>query len=85
MLVNIEIIEKPEIATKATFATKDFNGPKDFKESLAIIFMICADYYLDPELGLEDIAGFVDQAKEKNKAKLALFADEAGIELEFID
>lgn len=85
MQVNIEIIEKPEIGTKATFNIKDFNTPKDFKESMAIIFMICADYYLDPELEIEDLIGFIEQAKERTKDKLALFADESGIELEFLD
>jgi hypothetical protein len=85
MIVNIEIVEKPELATKATFNVEDFKNSKDYKECTAIIFMICADYYLDPEIGLEDIEGFVQQAKEKSKAKLALFADEDGIELEFLD
>ncbi len=84
MQVNIEIIEKPELATKATFKIKDFTGAKDYKESMAIIFMISADYYLDPELEISDLENFVAQGKEKAKDSLALFVDETGLELEFL-
>ena len=85
MLVDIQVIVKPDIATKAIFKVEDFKSAKDYKESIAIIFMICADYCLDPELEPEDLEGFVQQAKQKSKANLALFADEDGIELEFLD
>ncbi|MFT6633451.1 MAG: hypothetical protein ACJAS4_003421 [Bacteriovoracaceae bacterium] len=84
MLVDIQIITKPELGTKAIFKVEDFKSAKDYKESIAIIFMICADYYLDPEIGIEDLEGFVQQAKSKSMANLALFADEDGIELEFL-
>lgn len=85
MLVNIEVIEKPELSTKASFLIENFTNEKDFKEALSIIFMISADYYLDPELEIADLRGFIDQANEKNKATLALFVSEDGLELEFLD
>jgi hypothetical protein len=85
MQVNIEVIEKPEVHTKATFELLNLNTDKDYKETLAIIFMISADYYLDPELEIEDLKQFKVMASEKNKAKLALFASEDGIEAEFLD
>ncbi len=83
MQVNIQIIETPELATSASFELSNFQTEKDFKEALAIIFMISADYYLDPELELQDLKEFVGQASESNKAKVTLTASEDGLELEF--
>lgn len=85
MLVNIEIIEKPEIYTQASFELEHFKSDKDYKEAMAIIFMISADYYLDPELGPEDLQELVVQGREKSKVKMALQASEDGLELEFLD
>ncbi len=85
MFVNIEVFEKPEIHTKATFDFINLNTEKDFKETLAIIFMVSADYYLDPELEIEDLKEFKTMGLEKNKAKLTLIASEDGIEAEFLD
>ena len=83
MLVNIEIIEKPELSTQATFQLESFSAPKDYKEALAIIFMISADYYLDPELEIEDFQNIIKQGKEKSSVSLILLVNEDGIELEF--
>ena len=55
MLVDIKIIEKPEIHTKAIFKLSDFDNDHKIKESLAIIFMIAGDYALDPEIEIEDL------------------------------
>lgn len=84
MLVNIEIIEKPELATKASFELKNLQSEKDYKEALAIIFMISADYYLDPELEIEDLKEYVHQGRDKDKSLITIFFDEEGLELEFI-
>lgn len=84
MLVNIEILEKPVIQTKATFKTEHFAKQRDFKEALAIVFMISADYYLDPELGPEDLSELVAKAKEESKENLCFFVSEEGLELEFV-
>ncbi len=85
MLVDIKIIEKPEIHTKAIFKLSDFDNDHKIKESLAIIFMIAGDYALDPEIEVEDLKGFISMAIEKGKAKLALFISEDGLELDFED
>lgn len=83
MIVDIQVIEKPEISSKVIFETKNFTKEKDFKEALAIIFMVCGDYYLDPELEVEDLQGFLEKASEKKKDKLALYISEDGLELDF--
>ena len=84
MLVNIEIIEKPEISTNATFQLADLNSPKAYKETVAIIFMLAAEYHLDPELDVSDIEGYVKDAHEKTKVKMTLNISEEGLELEFL-
>lgn len=83
MLVNIEIESKPEFMTKATFALSNFSLEKDFQECLAIICMISGDYYLDPELDLDDLKKFVEQGKENQNTNMTLFISEEGLELEF--
>jgi len=85
MLVNIQIIEKPDFSTKATFALLNLNDDRDFKEAMAILTMVCSEYHLDPEIDPEDLKGFAAQAKEKNLANLEFQVTEDGIELEFVD
>jgi hypothetical protein len=85
MLVDIQIIDKPEIHTKAIFNLSDFDTDRKIKEALAIIFMVAGDYALDPELEVDDLKGFISMAMEKSKAKLALFISEDGLELDFED
>ena len=85
MNVDITFQEKPELATTASFKLLNLNTDKDFKEALAIIVILSADYYLDPELGVEDLQDYVNQAKENNKAKMTLEISEEGLELEFLD
>jgi len=53
------------------------------KNLLALVTMVCADFYLDPELELEQLNDFIHQAKEK-ESTILLTIDEEGIDLEFI-
>jgi ABC-type multidrug transport system ATPase subunit len=82
MLVNIEFNEKVH-ETYATFEIEHMSDERKIKEVLAIITMISADYYLDPELEVEDMLGFIVSAKEKSKAKMTFSISEDGLELEF--
>ncbi len=83
MQVNIEVIEKPEMATQAHFQLADFKSEKDIKEGLYIVFMISAEYSLDPELELADFKGYINQGIETGKARMTLFIAEDGLELDF--
>ncbi len=85
MNVDITFQEKPELATIASFKLLNLKTEKDFKETLAIIIILSADYYLDPEIGVEDLMEFTEQAKENNKAIMTLEISEEGLELEFLD
>jgi hypothetical protein len=84
MLVNIEIVQPPDLMTQASFNIEDFKEEKDFREALAIIFMISAEYYLDPEFELTDMKDFTQQAINKSKQKLVFLVSEEGLELEFV-
>jgi hypothetical protein len=82
MIVDIEFDEKNH-ETFATFEIEHMSDERKIKEILAIVTMISADYHLDPELGVEDMQGFIEQAKEKTKAKMTFSICEEGLELEF--
>ena len=45
--------------------------------------IVCADFYLDPELELEQLEEIITKGKEENK-QIEILIDEEGIELEFI-
>ena len=83
MLVDINVHATPDIFTKATFKLENFKTDNDFKQALAIIFMVSADYYLDPELEVENLVEFVNSGRENSKNNLTLEASEDGLELEF--
>lgn len=82
MLVDISFDEKNH-ETFATFEILNMHNDRAIKEVLAIITMISADYYLDPELEIEDMNNFISQANEKSKAKMTFSVSEDGLELEF--
>ena len=85
MLVDIQFKSKPEISTNLKFELLHLNNEHNFKEVLAILTMVCADYYLDPEIGVEDLTDLISQAKSENKSKMTLEISEEGIDLEFLD
>ena len=83
MLVDINVHANPDIYTTATFQLENFKTDSDFKQALAIIFMVSADYYLDPELDVENLVEFVNTGRENSKDNLTLEASEDGLELDF--
>lgn len=85
MLVDIHFKQKPEISTNLKFELLHLNNEHNYKEVLAILAMVCADYYLDPEIGVDDLTELVTQAKSDHKSKMTLEISEEGIDLEFLD
>jgi hypothetical protein len=82
MLVDINFDEKNH-ETFATFELKNIENERSIKELLAIITMISADYYLDPEIGIEDVQNFIASVDGKNKTLMTFSINEEGLELEF--
>ena len=62
---------------------KDFSQDKDYKDLLSLITIVGADFYLDPELELEQIKDLTEKGLQEDKTIDIMF-DEEGIELEFI-
>ena len=81
MNVNISFHPKDHMAF-LNFSVEDFKSDLQLKECLAIVAIICGDFYLDPELEIEDIEQFVEAAKEKQKTQLVFELSEEGLELE---
>ena len=82
MLVDITFQKKEQTATLA-FKIKDLDSQLAKQETLAIITTMAADFYLDPELEIEEIKGFATQALEQDKESLVFILHEDGLELEF--
>lgn len=81
MKVDITIDEK-SLSSIVSFDLADFSTPKSYKDTLAIIMMIAADYSLDPELELEDLENIVNSGKENNDKKVVFVINEDEIEAE---
>lgn len=64
------------------FKVADFKSDLQFSECLAIITIFSGDFYLDPELELEDLKSFVESAQAAEKTELIFDLSEDGLELE---
>ena len=83
MLVDIKFNEKTQSST-ATFELVNLNTENDLKQCLAIVTVLAADYYLDPEIEVEQLQDFIKQGLEKEAKTLCFFFDEDGLELEIL-
>lgn len=82
MQINFSINPKDHSA-HIHFDPKKINNDKDYKDILSLITIVGADFYLDPELELEQIKDLSEKALQEEKTIDIMF-DEEGIELEFI-
>lgn len=67
------------------FKVEDFTKEHDYKDALAILSMVAGDYHLDPELEVEELQAFVEQARNEAKMALEFVVDEEGLELELVN
>jgi hypothetical protein len=81
MNVNISFHPKDHMAF-LDFSVDDFKSDLQLRECLAIVAIVSGDFYLDPELEIEDIEQFVTAAREKSKTHLVFELSEEGLELE---
>lgn len=82
MNVDVKFNPKEQSAT-LEFKLADFKSELNYQECLGIVVVFCSDFYLDPELGTDDIKGFIAQGKEANKDSILFDLSEEGLELEF--
>lgn len=82
MLVDFKIDPKAQCAL-IKFNPQNISSDKDTKDLLSLMTIVCADFYLDPELELEQLEEIITKGKEENK-QIEILIDEEGIELEFI-
>jgi hypothetical protein len=61
----------------------NISNDQDIKNLLALITIIGADFYLDPEISIDEMKGIIDSAHEKNKQIMINFNEEE-IDMEFI-
>lgn len=63
--------------------SSDINNDTDIKNLLALITIIGADFYLDPEITVEEMQSIIDNGKEKNKNLMINFNEEE-IDIEYV-
>lgn len=83
MLVDIKFIEKTQSST-ATFELSNLASEMDLKQCLAIVTVLAADYYLDPEIEIGQLQDFINKGLESEAKTLCFFFDEDGLELEIL-
>ena len=81
MLVDIKF-QKDHQSASLSFKVDDFKDLLSRQECLAILSLTAADFYLDPELGMDDLEELVEQARESKKQSLIFYLHEDGLELE---
>jgi len=84
MLVDIQIVPKT-LEAILKFDIVNFTSDKSFKDAIATITMVAADYSLDPELEVEDLQEMITKAKSDSKKTLVFSILEDGIEAELTD
>ncbi|MBD64516.1 MAG: hypothetical protein CME62_04885 [Halobacteriovoraceae bacterium] len=81
MLVDISFNPKAQSAL-LEFQVEHFDSDLRLKECLAIMTVISADFYLDPEIEPEHLAEYIAIAREQNKNAMLFEISEDGVELE---
>lgn len=66
------------------FAFSNFKGPKDYTNALTLLFMVCGDYQLDPELEMEDFEEIIQSTKESGKDSICFYISEEGLEAQAV-
>ena len=61
---------------------EEIQSEKDFKQIIALISIIAADYDLDPELEIDDLQGIIDKVKTEAKNSYSFLISEEGIEVD---
>lgn len=81
MIVDIQFNPKEQSAI-LTYELANFATELNKKECLAIITIVSADFYLDPEIELEHLDEFLKIAQEQDKSKLVFEISEDGVDLQ---
>ena len=83
MLVDIQIVPKT-LEAILKFDIANFTSDKCFKDAIATITMVAADYSLDPEFELSDLQDMVTMALKDSKSGIVFSILEDGIEAELV-
>lgn len=79
MNCHFEIDPKTQDA-KLTFAFSELKELKDYQNALTLLFIVSADYQLDPEFEMEEFQEIIESSKESGKNNISFFISEDGLE-----
>lgn len=66
------------------FPLTAFTNEKDYKDALALIIIVCADFYVDPELDPEQLQELVESNSNPEKSLFEVEIDEEGVSAQFL-
>jgi len=79
MKVDVKFSRASESLTLTLFSS-EFKSPTDYEEGLEILYILCGDFGVDPEIELEDFKKIL-QEKFKANENFAIEVSEEGAEL----
>jgi hypothetical protein len=79
MLTEFKVDPKNQECT-LTFQFSNFTSPASYQNALSLIFIVCADFQLDPELEMADFEEIIQASKESGKDAITFFISEEGLE-----
>lgn len=75
-------VDEGSLESFIEFNIRNFNEPMDFKNALALITMVAADYDLDPEMDEETMIDIIKKTQEHEKETFVFSFHEEGIEVD---
>lgn len=75
-------VDEKSLESFVEFNINEFKGPGDYKNALALISIIAADYELDPEMDQDTIDELIAKTKEYAKECFTFSFHEEGIEVD---
>lgn len=66
------------------FPIDGFKTEKDYQDALALIIVVCADFYVDPELTTAQLQELVTSNENPDKAQFEVEIDEEGVSAQFL-
>ena len=66
------------------FPLAGFSKDKDFQDALALVIVVCADFYVDPELTVTAFKELVESNENPEKSSFEIEIDEEGVSAQFL-
>lgn len=83
MIVDIDYIN-PDLV-HISYTVEQFKEERDYAIALSIMANFCAEFEIEPEIGIEEFQQIIEQVKSKGKEIFTVVIEEDGIEISLDD